>query len=406
MSDGEQPWREKYPYINNMNIGPLFIGCEALFNPFVERTSSGRVDMYSSHINQAMVLEGADFPFISTGWEHNLGQYQFTKSERTQDAHILAYLPKYSVGYGIYQIRENPSWTVIYRGLEDNKIHYFTICNYNQSSDGFGYENVIRNTHLLEKGTAVPKEIEFVTSPIHKGAKYCLGVNANVAYMTTEETIEDAFSVRRGFIEKMKTLSVSKKHIKINVNQHPLNLYGNDEEFKFLPDIGETVGSDGILCAFRRLTDSTFASDVAGNELRNIQYAHDDTVYASPGSKILDIDFYVGRPTQKQIHSQIEKYQDAINRYWQSIIKVYKEFGTQYELSKEFITLVSTAMERLVAAGVNKDIPHKFKNKVKLINKDNQPIEYIEFVVTYSTVRPVSLGFKSTDRHGCTPNCQ
>jgi hypothetical protein len=27
----------------------------------------------------------ADFPFISTGWEHNLGQYQFTKSERTED---------------------------------------------------------------------------------------------------------------------------------------------------------------------------------------------------------------------------------------------------------------------------------------------------------------------------------
>lgn len=391
-----------YPYLNNVNLDPRLIGFQVTQIPFLANTSAARLDMFANHLNQAMVLDGSEFPYIFTGYEQNLGDYEFSKTNRDQDIRVLAVIPKYPVIHGERNIKNNPSITIIYQGLSDNKLHYMTVESYTKGSDGFGYLNNYVNNHLLNVGQVIDKDVQLVTSPIHKNGLYCLGVNINVAYMTLEDTIEDAMCISRSLADKMQSYEIHRETIVIDVNQHPLNLYGDETEFKFLPDIGETVNSSGILCGFRLVNNETFISDTMQTALETPQFIHDEIYYAAPpGSEILDIEFQVSRGARvsKHLYSQVDKYTYAAIKYWQEIIAVYQANKNSYGLSYEFNTLVTNAIERLTAAGVS--IPGFQKRpKTTLIAKNKRPIKFMQVTITYMSKRECANGFKITDRYG------
>jgi hypothetical protein len=392
---------QDYKYLNNVNLEHRLIGFQATLVPFLPNISAGRLDMLASHLNQAMPLDGAEFPFIFSGYEQNLGEYEFSKTRRDQDIRVLAVIPKYPVIHGERKINNNPSLTVIYQGLEDNKLHYMTVERYTKCSDGFGYENVYLNNHLLNVNQIIHKETQLVTSPIHKDGLYCLGVNANVAYMTLEETIEDAMLISQSLADKMETTEIHRETITLDVAQHPLNTYGDDTEFKFLPDIGEVVNASGILFGCRPINGETFISDTQPASLSTPQFIHDKIYYAPPGSEILDIEFHVARGAKysKHLYSQMEKYTFAANRYWKEVIAVYQQYRNQYKLSDPFHTHVTTAIQRLTAAG--ETVPgFPRRAKTKLIAKNKRPIEFMQVTITYRSKRSCANGFKTTGRDG------
>lgn len=390
-----------YPYLNNVNLEHRLMGFQAGLVPLVQNISHGRLDMFAGHVNQAMVLDGAEWPLLFSGYEQNLGEYEFSTSNRTQDVLVLAVIPKYPLVRGERHIHKNPSLTVVYRGLEDNKIGYFTVDSYTKCSDGFGYENVYLNTHLLSAGQYIPKEAQLTTSPIHKNGLYCMGVNANVAFMTLEDTIEDAMLISRTLAAKMRTTEIHREVIPVFANQHPLNIYGDETEFKLCPDIGECVNDTGVLAGFRPISSESFMSDVQPRALEQPQFLHDEIFYAPPGAEILDYDFHVAKgATTDYLYAQVEKYIYAANRYWREIINIYQQNKHELEPTKEFNTLVTTAIKRLAAAG--ESVPGlSRKPKTRLLGKNKRFIDFMQIVVTYMTKRDCSLGFKITGRDGC-----
>lgn len=392
---------KEFPYMNNVNLDPRLIGFQAGLVPFVAHVSAARLDMFASHLNQAMVLEGAEFPYIYTGYEQLLGEHEFSKTNRDQDIRILAVIPKYPIVHGIKSINKNPSITIVYQGLSDNKMHYMVVESYTKCSDGFGYLNDYVNNHLLSVGQFISKETKLVTSPIHKDGLYCSGVNANVAYMTLDDTIEDAMLISRSTADKKQTYEIHQETIQIDANQYPLNTYGDETEFKFIPDIGEKVNASGILCSFRPINNDTFISDTMPESLNNPQVLFDDIFYAPPFSEILNIEFHVSKSAKIPKHpfAQIEKYTYATNKYWQEIIAVYQQYKNSYQLSPGFHTHVTTAIQRLTAAGIT--VPgFPRRSKTKLIAKNKRTIDFIQMTVTYMSKRPCAEGFKTTGRDG------
>lgn len=394
----------EYPYLNNVTMDPRLLGLHAGLIPFLQFVSSPRVDMWSSHSSQAMALKHGQFPFIYSGPEQNFGEYEFRTDRRDQDVDIIKVIPKYPPVLGDRRVHNNPSLTVVYVGREDGLLNYFTVDSYTKCSDGFGYENTFLNQHLLsltEGQQYLPKETQLVTSPIHKDGVYCLGANANIAFMTSEDTIEDAMAISRSFANKLTTAEIRRERITIEANYHPLNLYGDDTEFKFLPDIGERVGENGILCAFRTINTETFVPDLIQHTLTQPQALHDAIFYAKPGSKILDFDVQMARSAKvsKYLYAQVEKYTYLTTRYWQEIIDVHQRYKKTHKLAHAFQTHVTEAIEHLAAAGVSvPDFPRK--TKVKLIGKNNRQVEFIQITVTYMSERPCSNGFKITGRDG------
>lgn len=393
---------DEFPYLKRCLIDPRLIGHEATLSSFAANNSSPRADMWSSHIKQTLVVKGTEFPKIYSGWEQNHGEYIFSKSRRNQDAQVLAVIPKYAHKIGKFKISNNPQITVIWVGLEDRKIYYSTVDTYTRCSDGFGYENVFTPAvNRLQPDQFLPKDEVLVTSPNIKGGAYCYGVNANVAYMTADETIEDAMWISQSLADKLESVEIRRETIIVDENTHPINLYGDNIDFKFIPDIGEYVGDNGILCAFRPITDESFIADTMINELTDIHRNHDKIFYAPPGTKILDLDFYISKNTKipKTTFDQVEKYKECIEEYYRNIVAVYRQYQGRYELSYEFNTLVTTAIARLAAAGVRADgvPPHP---KAKLLNRSGHPIDFLQIMVTYITKRPCSNGFKVTGKQG------
>lgn len=393
------------PLLSNTNMDIRCIGGEALLCPFPQFTASQRSAMFASHNVQALPVHGAEHPKIFTGYESIFGRYEFNNTERSQDMWILDAIPKYPTNRGAHPIKENPAFTIIYRGIDDGKINYFILDKYTKGTDGYGYANKWMNTHLLTKDNYVTKDVKFSTSPSHIGDNmYALGVNANVAFVSFPEVNNDAFLISRSLAKKFTTTSVNTVELRISPNQVPLNLYGDVSEYRFLPDIGEKVRHDGILCGFRTPTDSTFISDMMESALVTPRPCHDALCYAPAGAVITDIDFYVNNKkktkTNKELFAQVEKYMEPILRYWQRIVEVYIECrNKKYELAPAFNTLVTRAIAMLLANGVSVPFIGKRAN-MELVRK-KEPIEFITVKLTYVYDRMLNLAFKSSDRYGC-----
>lgn len=67
------------------------------------------------------------------------------------------------------------------------------------------------------------------------------GRNLRVAYIADARTTEDAIEISKSASLALSRPEIKQVNILINDNDIPLNLYGDDNEYKILPDIGEEI---------------------------------------------------------------------------------------------------------------------------------------------------------------------
>lgn len=402
---------QEFPYLNNVCADIRLLGMPAILCPFIQHTSSSRAEMFNSHSSQAEILNTAQFPQIFSGMEYEMGQYEYDSTRRDQDAQILAIIPRYTVANEISGIKENPSWLIIYLGLDDRKVHYITLDTYSSEKDGFGWKNTWQNINGLSSGAHLSKETVLQTHPGWDGTRWKLGTNLRVAYMTHPATNEDAMVISRTAAEKKLTRTQYHRRV-INVPEGsiPVNRYGTDEDPKFLPDIGERVADDGILCAFRRVSTTTFVADTNKAALRRRQM-HDETFSAPAGAKIINTEVYLSAFADKidPMFAQMEKYHQGTMQYYRTILEVYHRYcsassAERYTPSRAFNTLVTRALEQRLAMGItdNFGIVQRQKNsRIPLMGRTSEgEIQFARIIVTYVMDRVVNLGHKMSDRYG------
>lgn len=382
-------------------IDHRFLGLEPLLAPFAANCSSQRLTMFASNITQALLVDGAEFPKIFTGYENVFGEYEFNTSVVDKDIQILAVIPKFQPQFGSQPINGIPSYTIIYLGCDDNVVDYFEICDYTALYDGFGYINSKINTHLLKTNQFVPKGTKFYTSPIHEGNLYKQGVNANVLFATEWANTEDAFIISESLANKMEHTAISSLTIPIKANSIPLNLYGDNDTYRIMPDIGEQVRDDGILIAFRNTSKTcpSLIADICDESLQTIEYCHDHPYYADvPGATIIDVQVYTNPKIMYDLmkdtnpFNQLAKYQIQHNEYYKSISKLYTSLKSDgYNLSSKFNNLVFRSMG-LNTSGAS-------KSKWRPMNKKT-PVDFLHLEITYMYKRKLNNGFKITGRDG------
>jgi len=395
---------DKYRLMRNLKADPRLIGSEALLSPLVAHNSSQRMLMFSNNIVQALVINGAEQPNVSSGFERAFQDYTFNTSRLPQDGTTLAVIPKYRANTGPTPIRQTPSYTVIYLGAEDNKVHCIEVPTYVRGIDGFGYETKV-DYRYLAPNVGLKKDQCLCRSNAVQGSKYCLGLNVNTAFMTMAETVEDAFCISDELASRMESTAIKTVIIDVDKNDIPLNVYGSEEEYKFFPDIGENIREDGIICALRQAHDSTVVSDMSELALAIPQYSHDNITYAeSSGATVIDIDIW-WNPSKKvktppHIFSQVEKYREGHKFYCARVVETYiKECVKAHrEAAPEFISLVDRC-ESFNAAYVNPRLGMLKKTPPKFTRK-SEPIPFLQIVVTYAYKNVVGLGNKAVGRDG------
>ena len=387
----------------DLAIRPEYLGTPQLLAPFVHHTSSQRGMMYSSHLSQALVLDGAEQPRIMTGYEKVIGNYEITSCRVEQDMIIRKILPKYNpLNYREKAGLEIPEWCVIYVGQEDGKVHCMDIRRYTLLHDGFGYFNQMHgfDDDLLFEGSLIQKGTQLTSSPAHSGIKYMMGMNARVAFMSEWGVTEDAFIVSKSLAAKGGNTAIQQVKLNIGLDTMPLDLYGQGGNYKCFPSIGETVREDGALIALRNISKSTYVQDMTPSALRNIEHIHDEVHRAPPGSKILDVDVYINTEAARKL-KDVHNFQQFFDleqcHRWQQdeIIAAYEQLCVKEGLpcAPEF----NTRFVREATLSANKK--YCKKQHVHLYDA-REPIEFITVIITYAYKRTITVGSKLTGREG------
>lgn len=379
-----------------MRVDPKYLGIVGLLTPGILHISGNRSDMVGSHIPQARIPYRGEHPNVFTGYEGIFADYTFDTTRRKNEIIVLAVVNKYDVKIGLIKPGCNPSRTVIYRDTVTGEISYFDLNRYTSFTAEYGYENQIKTN--IQEGDVIQPDVEIYSSPACDNGEYRLGVNANTAYMSMLDTTEDAMVISESMANKLSPLSIETKTININFSEYPINLYGDQDDYRIIPNIGEQVRDDGIIFASRP-TRPYAVSDLVMSRLSSVNYMTDNKIYGYPESTVIDIEVYLDSKYDKlpKAYDQIKQYHIQRMKYWNTIVQIYQKYKDM-PISAKFNTLVTKAMSRVVAG---RGMVHGFgkRPKVGLINEKKVPIEMTIEITTMHRVL-VNKGFKISDRYG------
>lgn len=277
-----------------------------------------RATMNIKHRAQALAISSPEFPFIYDGKENIVGEFS-------------SFHTKVKKNYTVYDICKK------YEGLLKGKCNtalYFLHCEEDDSyilverkavenlTENFGFEYKNDVIDQLEKGDKVLKGTMLCSSTSYdEYENVSIGVNGRILYGIHPAVQDDAIIISESFAKKMVTNDVTLKTIPIGTNTILLNLYGNNDEYQGLPNIGDVI-EDGILCATRTVREARMFSDLRDISLQTIN-TQADTIYYGEG-EVIDIDIYVNNPNlvSNKVSKQLVQYYNDAKWFYTRVYKI------------------------------------------------------------------------------------
>lgn len=378
-----------------------------ILNPYTPHDSQSRQTMFASHISQTLQVSNATPRFDPTGMEPKYGQYTF-KIEMPVNGHIRECISKYppmAVTGGIEHI--NPLTTVIYEYPLGNGMRAFGALNIDAHHSmhqyfGFRYKPTAAGREL-RPGLDIPAGTVFAQSPtINEEGDWMYGFEANVCVMTVPGVTEDGMVARRGFLDKMKVKAYGTRKVSWGKTNVPLNLYGDDTNYKPFPDIGETIRDDGIIFALRPFDMATAVMTMHKDMLKQSMTTDKPTYIETnaKNAKVINIEVYKGRRSNDTVtlsgmNSQCERYYEKTAAYNRKLLDTYdtlrKENGRNLVLTPELTNIIARAQE------LNDQATGR-TNHMYMWN--DAPLEEWSVIITYEYDLTPTVGFKITGGHG------
>ena len=198
----------------------------------------------------------------------------------------------------------------------------------------------------------------------------------------------------------MKHLAFGTLSVEIKQNDIPLNIYGDEDNYFCIPNIGSLTNPDGILMALRSSSNETMF-DLTTQALMKPNWDSDRLYYGVPGAKIIDIQVYTRysqiakcRRERNMVFEQLFNYQEMHYQYYQDVVNAYNKLkDTGLPLSPKFNQLVTRCMEMLKTKTT-------FNGYKLMDRKQKEPIDFMVLEITYAWERKMSVGFKTTGREG------
>lgn len=384
-------------------IKPEFLGITAC-NPFAAMTSSPRLVMFFNHFSQRPSLLTPDSKLIKTGIEYELAKY-INDVRAEEDCVVKAVIPRYfNSGFSlISSLILIVEYEKVINSQPKLVIDYIEVPYYVSQHSTFGAtlapSDFLQNIQVNQE---IPKDTILATTPSYKeDASYGYGLNANVAFMSIPEVSEDGFVVSESFCQRAKMRVIETRTIFIDKDTIPLNLYGDGDSYKFLPDIGENVKPNGLLCAIRPRNDWFSVGDLSNNSLTEHDPVFDTLTYVKTHSRVIDIKViktnYKKNEFTDKVTEQLDYYANLLNIFNQTVLNqvnalmeakkhIYKTVE-HVELSPRLHRLMTDIMIQLESSNIN--------SKTKLTYR-KLPINQYKIDVTVESVLTPAEGFKQT----------
>lgn len=229
---------------------------EDLLTPNVNKTDGSRLNMFLAHCSQFLTLNEGETPRIFTRFENLVGEH--------------------SKGMGHVKIPEDCTFAAdiivgeseryIFLAFEDMTVDVIHYCSVTRLTEDYGYANKFCMTDA-NPGDELKKDTLVSHNTMYDDAlNLQYGKNLKAIYLAYKGlTFEDGIVISESASKKLNHTSVSEAVVNINNNDVLVNLYGDKNNYKPFPNVGEVI-DNGILCSRRRLNYSSVMTDFKEND--------------------------------------------------------------------------------------------------------------------------------------------
>jgi hypothetical protein len=364
--------------------------------------SSPRKQMLSSHLGQSLVVKGGTERFIQTGMERRYARTTFSVKMPVNGV-ILKVIPRYLQTGDIDNIK-NPETILIYEAEGTGEIGMIRLPGYFSDQTYFGFEyRPGKITNKIGDGLPIKKGEILLDSPsVTENGDYKPGVECNVAYMSHPGVSEDGIVICRDVLPRFAFKTYERREAEWGSHFIPLNMYGDEFNYKPFPDIGDRIRADGILMALRQDDRSLAIVEQSTQALMEVDHHHDRRIYAAgAGGKVVDIkifhDDYVNSNSPENMEKQAMRYHRASQRFYREVLNVIKPLEHQ---RGESLRLTPQLQQLAVEADALLDNRANGSQERRILLHRKNPLDHwrVEFVIEYDNIP--DLGNKVTDLHG------
>lgn len=395
----------RYAYVEqdeDLKLKRKYMSAAAL-NPFIEHNSSPRGLMMSLHIAQLVVLNKSEENIVQSGLEKELAKYT-TAVVAENDLEVINVIKRYNI---LGEDDKVVGYTLIVRNIDTGELDAIEIPMFNKFHPYFGYKYKIdEEVSTFVRGDIIEKGINLATPPtIIDENSYGFGRNINVVHMSLPEVDEDGFIISESACKKFGFKIFDNRTIEVGENSFLLNLYGDDENYKPFPEIGEHINDTGVVVAARKYDQKYGPALYGKDDIKTFNPMFDEAVYTrGKNSKVIDIKIYYNPRKKRSLPEGTDrycfKYSDALLSYYQQLIITYENMQNEYTKVFNKNLPVGNKLNTLLveAYGIldSSFIGTKFKKNYR---KEILDLFRIEFELEHSIER-IGVGYKLTGLAG------
>jgi DNA-directed RNA polymerase beta subunit len=366
--------------------------------------------MLSSHVSQAVQPAQSDIPRVMTGLEQQLGDFTFNVKMPTNGI-VESVHRKFHYDVSIGRPVHNPVTTIIYQCQETGLYDFIDVYEYHTRHKTFGCRFIINPmVERLRPGMPIAKGTILAHSPsIKEGGIYATGIETNVAFMSLPGCIEDGFVVSESFCRRAAPLEMTSSIVEWGRKAYPLNIYGDEHNYKPFPDVGDKIRDDGLVFALREYDTQFDAVEMTPKSLMEVDMIHDIRVYGIAGAEVYDVivESGIGESrskvmTPKGMEVQASRYILQTSDYYQGIKETYDRLVKQHPNRLNISPQLQNLITRSIADKPNSVRNINSGNTSGIIRRvyKNNPLDEYRVEVKYFNRKTFHLGSKITGRHG------
>ena len=340
----------------NLMGSPSVLGMTALTYP--NYVNSMRSTMFTSHLKQFLNLVDPDIPYVFTNVENLVGKYSSGYHKTKSKLKIFRKIVKFD------DIVENPKFYLLFVFDEETKtfdVIERKVCE--SLTENFGYEYINNEIDKYEEGDTIePGSVLYKSTSYDEDMNYGYGKNVTMAYTLDPYTSEDAAVVSKSLCKMMTSIETDTIKIGLNSNDYLINIFGDKNNYKPLPDIGETI--DDILAVTRRQFNNQLLFDFKDSNLREI-HEGDNIYYVSKNVEIIDYTIFSNSDDEHNnpFYTQVNKYLKSQERYYRDVFNTINEIvNSGYEYSGKIEYLKNRSEDMIDKVKHWKDGDSEFNN--------------------------------------------
>lgn len=391
--DHTQMVKPSYQY---NELDERLVGIPAV-NAFFRSVSGPRAAMFNKHMSQRPNILHPTSQRLQTGVGYELGKYTY-KLAIPENSFISAVIPKYTSMIGTNVAKSNPLDSVIYVNEETQTIDVLDLVRYHSQHQYFGFEYKYdkRVQQQIRKNARTHIETVIADSPAKaEDGDYHFGIHANIALMSDPVVIEDGIKISESFAKKLTFTLIESRTVTINNNMIALNMYGDDNDYKLFPNIGDKIRSDGILFSLREYSGELAPCDMSKKSLRQ-PTLFDTSTFGQPGAEVIDVEIIKGDVQRADLmegmQTQLYQHHNAQVRYYRGVYDEYKRLMKETQGSLKLSHRFNNLVKEAYAVLNSEDIKLSYRSRSKMNGWT------IKVVYKY-TLTP-QLAFKLTDLMG------